>query len=614
MKNKRDNLLELLKENFLIGDGAMGTYLQQKGFGKVPSIEMENLQNPEAVYEIHKEYIRAGAKIITTNTFKANRINFEKRGIINFLKDVNLRGVQIAKRAARGMPVFVGASLGPLSVMLKPYGDVSEKEAREICKEQVLFLSEEEPDLFIIETQQSTLEAKFFMDACKEVSPEVPILASLTVGKEGRTFFGDELIEGLLKLEKFGADILGINCTIGPSDTFVFFKELIKKIKKPLSVMPNGGYPVEVENKILYLSEPNYFANYSLKFLKIGAKIVGGCCGTTPETIRAIRENLKKPKGLEKEEFLFIEEKEEEKGRFKKREREGFFKKLGKEFVITCEVEPPKGPDIKNLIENLRFFKSYGADAVNIADNPMARVRVSPLSVAHYIQNETSLSTILHITCRDRNLLALQSDLLGAELLGVGGVLALGGDPTALGDYPEAKSVYDVNVVGLIKIVSSLNRGYDFSDNKIIPPTNLSIGIAINPYPEDLKKELEKIKEKVEAGAEFGLTQPLFDLESSFEFLKKIERLKIHILPGILPLCNLRQALYLKNEVPGIIIPNRIIKKMEGYKSKESQRSFGIEISLKILEKVKKEFPGAYITSGGRGLNLIKEILLNFSK
>lgn len=613
---KRKEFLEFLKEKPVLADGAIGTYLYQKGYARVPSAEIENILNPEAVYEVHKEYIKAGAKIITTNTFGANRINYQRKGILFNLKDVNAKGVQIAKKSAKGLPVLVGASIGPLSVMLKPYGDLSEEEARQVCFEQVKFLLEEEPDLFIIESQKSALEATFFIDSVKKIAPDIPIIASLTISKEGRTFFGDDFLEGLEKLKNRGADVVGLNCSIGPSDMLYFVERAMERLKAPLSIMPNGGYPAEVDKKIVFLSEPNYFASYTAKYISLGVSIVGGCCGTNPETIRKIKEKIEEfKKGKREEPIYFSEvEREEEKKEIKERPlKEGFFKKLGKEFVITCEVEPPKSPDIKNIIENVKVFKNLGVDAINIADNPMARARVSPLAVASYIQSETGLSTILHLTCRDRNLLALQSEILGASLLGISGIMVLGGDPTALGDYPEATSVYDVNVVGLIKIISSLNRGLDFSDNVIDPPTNFSIGIAIGTPGENFEREIEKVKERVEAGAEFGLTQPIFEEESSFKFFESLSSLKIQILPGIMPLRSINQAIYLKNEVPGMKIPENLIKELEKYKDIESQKQKGIEIALTLLEKVKKNFPGTYLTTGGRNLSVLKELLYKFS-
>lgn len=616
-KTKREKFLEFLKNKPILADGAMGTYLYQKGFGRCPSVELENIFNPDAVFEVHREYINAGAKIITTNTFGANRINYQRKKILVNLKDVNVKGLQIAKKAAKGLPVWVGASIGPLSVMLKPYGDFEEAEAREVCLEQIKYLCEEMPDLFIIESQKSVLEAIFFIDSIKKVAPDIPIIASLTINKEGRTFFGDDFLEGLLKLEREGADVLGLNCSIGPSEILYFVEKVLKNIKAPLSVMPNAGHPVEVDKRIIFLSEPNYFAQFSLKYIELGATIVGGCCGTNPDTIRKVKGKLEDfNKGKREESIVFSEiEIEKEKSEFYKiPQKEGFFKKLGKEFVITCEIEPPKGPDVKDIITIVNGLKNFGADAINIADNPMARARVSSLAVAHFIKSETGLSTILHLTCRDRNLLALQSDILGAALLGVSGILVLGGDPTALGDYPEATSVYDVNVVGLIKIISSLNNGLDFSDNKIEPPTNLSIGIALNLNEENYEKEIEKAKERIDAGAGFALTQPIFEEEIVYRFIEKLGKLNFFVLPGILPLKSLNQALYLKNEVPGIVIPDKIINSLQKYKDLESQRAKGLEIALNLLKKLKNNLPGAYLTTGGKNLSTLKDLLYNFSK
>lgn len=614
MAQKREALAAWMRESVVVADGATGTVLHTRGIHPGHCLEELNLSQADLVFALHREYVHAGAQILKSNTFKANRFALSKFEMEGRLRDLNARGVEIARRAARGTPVWVAASLGPLRVMLKPYGDVSEAEAREACREQVAALADAGPDLFLLETQQSVLECLFFLDACREVAPDLPVLASLTVNRDGRTFFGDSPVDGCRRLATAGADVVGLNCSAGPADTLPFVEELAHQVDHPLSVMPNGGYPTEVNGVLTYLSSPEYVASFVKRFADLGVNIVGGCCGTTPDTIRAIAGAVKGRAPLRRTPsgegtHLNIEEAAPPSPLGAPHPPQGFFAKLGNQFTVTCEIDPPKEPDARAAVEMARRLKQAGADAVDIADNPMARVRVSSTALAHFVGQETGLTTLLHMTCRDRNLLALQSELLGASLLGVEGILALAGDPTAVGDIPAATSVNDVNVVGLVKVIASLNRGLDFSDNALGGRTAFHIGVGANPGAEDMGREVDKLKERCDAGATFALTQPVFSLEPVERFLEAVRDIPVHVLPGLLPLAGIKQALYLHNEVPGIRLPEAVLKRMESLPTPADRAAYGVELARELLLGLKKLTPGAYLTAGGSKKPVLVEVL-----
>jgi len=612
MTGKRETLQAWLKESVLLADGAMGTVLMSRGVHPGHCHEELNLSQGDLVFALHREYVHAGAQILTTNTFKGNRYELAKFELEGRLKDINARAVEIARRATHGTPVWVGASLGPLKVMLKPYGDVSVAEAKAVCREQVEALADAGPDLFLLETQQSVMECLFFLEACRAVVPDLPVAASLTVGRDGRTFFGDSPVEGCRRLAAAGADVVGLNCSVGPTDTLPFVEELALRVDHPLLVRPNGGHPAEVDGQLTYLSSPEYVASYARRFVDLGVNIVGGCCGTTPDTIRAIAASVKGRTPVKRtpsgEGTLRVEEVPIPSGPPAPAPA-GFFAKLERGFAITCEIDPPKEPDARRSVEMARLLKQVGADAVDIADNPMARVRVSSTALAHFIGQETGLTTLLHMTCRDRNLLALQSELLGASLLGVEGILALAGDPTAVGDFPTATSVNDVNVVGLVKVIASLNGGLDFSNNALGGRTAFRIGVGVNPGAQDLKKEMDKLKERLDAGATFALTQPVFSLEPVERLLEAARDLPVKILPGLLPLAGIKQALYLHNEVPGITLPAAVLDRMQSLPTPEVRAAYGVELARELLAGLKRLAPGAYLTAGGSKKPVLVDVL-----
>ncbi|MGC8763569.1 MAG: bifunctional homocysteine S-methyltransferase/methylenetetrahydrofolate reductase [Acidobacteriota bacterium] len=610
--NRREALRAWMAESLIVADGAVGTLLRSRGFPAALPVESAVLSHPSLVEELHRDYLRAGAQLLTTDTFRANRLHLSRHGLEDRLEEINRRGVELARRAAHGSPAWVGASVGPLKVMLRPYGEVTEEEAREVCRQQVRALAAAEPDLFVVETQSSVLEALFFLEACREAAPHLPVLVSLTVGREGRTFFGDSPVEGLRRLAAAGADVVGLNCSQGPADLLPFVEEMARRVDHPLSAMPNGGYPAEVDGRIVYLSSPEYVATYARRYADLGVHILGGCCGTTPETIAAIAAALKGRRPLRRkaseEGRLFVEEIPPP-PEAPPREAGGFFSLLGRRFVVSCEIDPPRGADARPAVESARLLKGAGADAVNLAENPMARVRAAPLAVGHFIRQETGLTTILHMTCRDRNLLGLQSELLGAALLGVEGILALSGDPAALGDFPSATSVNDVNVTGLVRIVASLNRGLDFSDNPIGTPTRFTVGVGVSLAARDPAAERRKLEERCAAGATFAFSQPVFSLETVERFLEGFRDPPLPVLPGILPLSSLRQALYFQNEVPGMEVPAGVLARLEALSSPQDQAAYGLDLAREFLAGVRRLCPGAYLTAGGRASSVLAEVL-----
>jgi len=600
------NLIELLKERVLVADGAMGTYLFEKGLPQDECKEYQNIKNPELVFSIHKEYVSAGAEIIETNTFAANSVKLSKFNLEDKLKEINYEGVRIAREAG-GKDVFVAGSVGPLGVMLRPYGIFTFNDMVKVFKEQISILVSAGVDLIIIETISSLLEARAALLASKSIS-DLPVIVSMTFLADGKTKFGDDVTRSLNELKEIGADIVGANCTVGPQETAEIVIPYLKESSNLFSVMPNAGYPTIVRGKTIYLSSPAYFKEYAEIFLENGANIIGSCCGTNPTHTRAIAEVVKgekprKRKGIPHVEII-EEERREEKVELKSRFRE----KIGKEMVLTVEIDPPKGHNCNEVIEISRKLMAYGVDALNVAENPMARMRMSSIALAHLIQEKVGIETILHFTCRDRNLLGIQSELLGASVLGIKNILALRGDPAEIGDFPKATSVYDIDTVGLVRLIKEFNKGRDMGGNQIGSPTSFLVGVASNPSSPDLNAELKRLEEKVNAGADFVLTQPQYDLSIIENFLKETEKFNIPIIVGVMPLKSARHAEFLHNEVPGIRIPEEIRERLKKARQEEQGR-IGLEIAIDFIRRIKGEVSGIYLIPPPQGFELIFEII-----
>ncbi|HEV2879400.1 MAG TPA: bifunctional homocysteine S-methyltransferase/methylenetetrahydrofolate reductase, partial [Candidatus Eremiobacteraceae bacterium] len=492
----------------LVADGAMGTLLIARGAQVASCVEVLNVDAPETVAGIHRDYIDAGAQIIGTNTFAANRLKLAAHEQRGKLAEINRAGVALARGVA-GTKAYVAGSVGPLGALMWPFGIVTTDEAREVFAEHIAAVAAGEPDFLLLETFGSTAELLLALAAAKKVASSLPVLASLSVVEDGKTAGGDPLQSAFQRLLDAGADAIGINCAVGPQVVYDALAPIAASIQAPLSVMPNAGYPQRLDDRTVYESSPDYFAQFAQRFAELGATIIGGCCGTTPDHTRAIaqavsgraRQHPARPVATDKE--TRGQEHPASSRVVPPGATTSFERKLGRQFVMTVEVSPPRGADASDAVGAARLLESAGADAVNISDNPTARLRMSSAALAHLIMRETKLATILHLTCRDRNLLALQSELLGAAALGVTGILALTGDPSNVGDFPKATSVFDVTSLGLTQIVRDLNQGKDHAGNDIGRPTHFRIGVAVNPTTRTLPSELEKFAQKQLAGADF---------------------------------------------------------------------------------------------------------------
>ena len=594
-----------IAEEVLLADGAIGTLLTSRGALPAQARSPLNLSDPASVREVHDDYLEAGARILTTNTWDANRVKLTAHEWADSLERINREGVRLAKEASAGELVFLAGSMGPLGALVKPYGSLQLSQVREIFEEQARVLLESGVDLILLETFGSLLEAAEAVRAVRGLSAELPILAEMTFLADGRTAFGEDAAHALATLASAGADAVGMNCTLGPQETHDVFAKLPESLRMPLSVMPNAGYPSVVHGRNVYLSSPDYLREYAGAFVEAGAAIVGGCCGTTPEHIRAMarevsgrkRAHASRPVSIVVEaEVEHLVEPPIETSRLKRKLA------AGDDFIVTAEVEPPRGAECSSAIEGARLLKASGVDAVNVTDNPMARLRMSSIAVAALIQREVGLDAVVQITTRDRNVLGLQSDLLGAAGLGVKAILCLGGDPLKIGDYPQAKQVSEVDVLGLLRIAKGLNAGADLAGNAIGTPTRFAIACAANPAAKDLEVELSKLRAKIEAGASFAQTQPVYDLDALAGFLQLPETRAIPILVGLIPLLSLKQTLFFANEVPGVVVPPAIQDRMRraAEKGGDHERGEGLAIARELAAGIAKLAPGLHLMPMGK--------------
>lgn len=610
-----DPFLERLKKGTMLCDGAMGTLLYSRGTGFEHPFDELNLSKPELVQRVHQDYIKAGAEIIETNTFGGNRFRLGAHDMPGKVREINIRGARIAREAREieGEPVFVAGSIGPLGRPLAPIGKITVKQAFEAFQEQAEALVEGGVDLFIIETFSDLVEIKEAIRAVRGVS-KLPIIAQMTFTEEGLTLMGHTPSEIAKELEKMKVDVIGVNCSVGPQKVLDAIYQMKKVTSFKLSAQPNAGFPRFVDGRFIYLSSPEYFAEYTKRFLSAGVAIVGGCCGTTPQHIQAMAKVLKEEQSGSNENTGVIEverELEEQITVEELIEPSTFASKLKEKFVISVELDPPRGVNPKKVLRHAQLIRDRGIDAVNIADSPMARVRMGCLSLAALVKQQVGLEVILHLTCRDRNLMGLQSDLIGAHALGIRSILAVTGDPPRLGDYPHATAVYDVDSIGLVKIINKLNQGMDWAGNSIGSPTSFCTGVGVNPNALDYEKEMERLKQKVEAGADFIFTQPLYDSETLSAFLERAQGLNVPILVGLLPLHSFRQAEFLHNEVPGITIPQNIRDRIKGAGEKGIEE--GISIAKEFLEEIGQNISGIYLVPSFGKVELALEVVEGIS-
>jgi homocysteine S-methyltransferase len=551
----------------IIADGAMGTQLYAHGVAFDRCFDAQNLEDPQLVEGIHRGYILAGAEVIETNTFGANRMKLGGFGLEDRVAEINRKGVRIARgaREIAGTLVFVAGSVGPTGRALPPFGHTSDSEIHEVFAEQIAALLEGGVDLLVLETFGDLREIEQAVRAARDQT-DLPIVAQMTFAEDLRTPQGhspEQVVERLLSLE---VDVIGANCSVGSNALLALVDRLLSAhpagVRARVSAMPNAGWPMQVGNRVIYLSSPEYMAEHGRRMADLGASIVGGCCGTSPAHIQALKVAVESRHDVEtRVEVLPPADPDADSG--PEEDASSLAGKLGKQRVITVEIRPPRGANPAKAMEGAHLLKAAGVDSVNVLDSAMARVRMSALSTSVLIKSRIGVETILHFTTRDRNLMAIQSDLIGGHAMGLRTVLALTGDPPSVGDYAESKAVYDVDSIGLIRIVKQLNSGVDVGGNSIGTPTRFLVGCALNPTAEDLKLELERFREKLAAGADFVMTQPIYDPELFKRVLKDVGRVEAPIIMGILPLQSYRHALFLHNELPGVKLTADVLRRME---------------------------------------------------
>jgi methionine synthase / methylenetetrahydrofolate reductase(NADPH) len=607
------NLLEHLKNETLLADGAMGTMLHSRGISFDKCFDELNLTNPAAVADVHREYIEAGAQLILTNTFGANRFKLSKHGLERQTVEINKAGVELAKRvvAASYRDILVGGDVGPLGVRIAPFGRVQPEQAHAAFVEQIRALTEAGADLILIETMTDLFEIQEAIQAGREVC-KLPIVASMTFTRDDRTVLGDDPMRVARALKKAGADVIGVNCSGGPAQLLRLLKQMHQAVPDgKFWVKPNAGWPEEVGGRIMYPADPDYFGEYALSFRDAGASIVGGCCGTTPLHIAAMRKALNTAPLINPSDISMLPA--EEVIETAQEQPTQFAQKLAaNKFVIAVEMDPPRGLSTHKLIAGASVLAEAGADVINVADSPMARMRMSAWAVCDVVQRRVSVETTLHFPTRGRNLLRVQGDLLAAHALGIRNVFVVMGDPTSIGDYPEAMDNYDLVPSGLIKLIKQgFNTGVDHSGMSIGQPTNFFVGAALNLIPSDPDTEIKNLQRKVMAGADFFITQPIYRTEDREKLLLKYEEkhgpLNHPVLVGILPLVSLKHVNFLIHEVPGISIPDKIIQRMD--RAGEQAAEEGVRIAVELIEQIKPWAQGIYIMPQFSRYDLIAEII-----
>jgi homocysteine S-methyltransferase len=602
MLNFRD-LLE--SDGIHVFDGAMGTMLYSKGIYINRSYDELNLAAPDLVREVHAEYIRAGADIIETNTFGANVNKLQPYGLEGNAREINITAARLAREAA-GNRVYVAGAIGPLGLRIEPYGPTSFEEAKTMFAEQISALLEGGVDLFVLETFSDISELQQAIRAVRELC-DLPIVAQVTIQLDGNTIFGTTADVFTSRIDQWGADVIGLNCGVGPAIVLNAIEKMRTFTTRKLSAQPNAGLPRDVGGRQIYMCSPEYMAEYSRRIAQSGAKFIGGCCGTTPAHIKLIADALRmlNPRtqksvvpGIAK--VSVNELTPADVTVVPAEERSNWARKIATgEFVTTVEVLPPKGCNPWKTLDSIRLLKEAGVDGVNIPDGPRAQTRMGAMATALMVQKEIGMEAVLHYCCRDRNLLGMMSDLLGAAAMGLRNLLLITGDPPKMGTYPDATAVFDIDAIGLTNMVNKLNHGLDIGNNPIGEPTAFSIGVGVNPGAVNMEEEMRRFEWKIEAGAEYAITQPVFDTAQLREFLKNIEHCRIPIVAGIWPLVSYRNAEFLHNEVPGVHVTPEIMERMRAASaiSKEAGRDEGLKIARESLLGVREFIQGAQVSA-----------------
>ncbi|HEY3939405.1 MAG TPA: bifunctional homocysteine S-methyltransferase/methylenetetrahydrofolate reductase [Bryobacteraceae bacterium] len=591
-----------LQSKIVVADGAMGTMLYAKGIFINRCFDELNLSASQIVKEIHQEYVKVGAEVIETNTFGSNRIRLTAFGFVEKLKAINQAGVRLAREAA-GDRAFVAGAIGPLGAPIEPLGPLSFAEARAIFKEQADALVEAGVDLIVIETFYDLNELREAIFAAREAAgPEMVIVAQLTVNDDGSLRDGTSPETFTHSLNEWPVDIIGVNCSAGPKVALETIEKMIPFSEKPLSAMPNAGLPATVEGRNIYLCSPEYMTQYARRFLQAGVRLIGGCCGTTPEHIKQICNEVRSLQPVQRR-TATVEVLEEGKPPVKRlaklpmQEKSALGAKLASgKFVAFVEILPPRGVDAAKEITGARLCKENGIDCINVPDGPRASARLSAQVTCQLIQQQAGIEAVLHFCCRDRNILSMQSELLGAHTVGVRNLICITGDPPRMGTYPDATAVFDVDAIGLTNIVNNLNQGLDIGGNPTGSQTSLLIGVGANPGAFNMDEELRRFAWKVEAGAEYVVTQPVFDLDLLEAFLKKTERHKLPFIAGIWPLTSYRNAEFMVNELR-VPVPAEYMERMRRADSAEKARAEGVNIAREMAGKVRSMVHGVQLSA-----------------
>jgi methionine synthase / methylenetetrahydrofolate reductase(NADPH) len=593
------DFLARLKVAPVLCDGAMGTLLYSKGIFINRCYDELNVSQPDLIRGIHHEYLQAGAEVIETNTFGGNSVRLERHGLQNKVRDINFHGARLAKEAAKSFDAWVAGAVGPLGIRIEPLGKMSFQEARDIFREQIVALIEGGVDILILETFGYIDELHQAIHAARELDPRIPVIAQVTLDEESNCLDGSTPEIFAPRIEEWGADVIGCNCSVGPVTMLDSVERIRAATHLPLSAQPNAGIPRSVEGRNIYLCSPEYMASYARKFVNAGVRLVGGCCGSTPEHIRVMKSALRVTQARARTGDSTTKKNSTSPvvASIPIEQRSQLGAKIARgEFLTMVEIVPPKGMSIHKELEGAKFLKSVGVDAINIPDSPRASARMSNQALSLLLQQQAGIEAILHYTCRDRNVLCIQSDLLGAAAIGIRNLICITGDPPKMGGYPDATAVFDVDAIGLVNIVHNLNRGLDIGGNPMGAGTEFVIGVGANPGVPNIDEEIRRFEYKVEAGAEYAVTQPVFDLSLLEKFLRRIEHFKIPVVAGIWPLVSARNAEFMKNELR-VSVPESIMERMTHASSPEAAKEEGIAIAREMLIAVRNMVQGAQISA-----------------
>jgi methionine synthase / methylenetetrahydrofolate reductase(NADPH) len=604
MTDRIQDIQEMFAGRIILCDGAMGTTLYARGVFINRCYDELNLSQPELVRSIHEDYLQAGAELIETNTFGANAFRLLRYGFQDQVFAINKAGAEIARQSVEQLKekqashAWVGGAIGPLGVHLEPLGKTGLDEARAAFAEQIRGLVAGGVDLLIVETIVALNEAEQAILAAREVAPDLPVMAMITVDEEANCLDGTNPETAATRLANAGADIIGCNCSTGPATVLTAIERMSAVTNLPLAAMPNAGTPRAVDGRNIYLCSPEYMASFARKFLKAGAQFIGGCCGTTPNHIRAIKSAIRAVEAQKTAKPVSVRETivtETPPAPLEQRSKIGSLVHDGT-FVTLVEIVPPRGINCTKELEGAALLAARGIHGINVPDSPRASARMSAQSLCIQIQQKTGIETVLHYTCRDRNVLSIQSDLLGASSIGLKNILCLTGDPPKLGNYPDATAVFDVDAIGLVNIVHRLNHGLDIGGNAIGASTGFTIAAAANPGVPDIDNEIRRFAYKVEAGAEYAITQPVFDLRLLEVFLKRIDGFRIPIIAGIWPLTSLRNAEFMKNDLR-VSIPDSILLRMQQASTPELARAEGVRIAQEMLSAIHGMVQGVQVSA-----------------